>query len=206
MSQLEIIPGLAAIILCGGKSERMGFRKEWLTLEGETLLARLARELSSVADPIIVATGKESPVPPLPSSIMIVRDKDEERGPLAGMHAGFSALPPQVSRAFVISCDMPFMTSSIVRKLDAQLAEAWCVLPIYLDVPQPLCAIYRRESLPVIDELLNTARTGPRDLFARIPASLLGEDQIQSSDDERRALQSFNTPEEWAQIRMPSDI
>lgn len=206
MSQSETISGLAAIILCGGRSERMGSRKEWLTLGGETVLARLAREFRPLAEPIIVATGKEAPVPPLPPSITIVRDLHDDRGPLAGMYAGFLALPPHVDRAFVISCDMPLMTSPVVRLLDSQLKEAWCALPVIHGVPQPLCAIYRREAIGNIELLLNFPRKGPRDLFGQIPVSLIGEDQCRSIDAELRAFQSFNSPSEWAEIRMSFDI
>lgn len=205
MPRPESIRGLAAIVLCGGRSERMGSRKEWLTLEGETLLARLTRELSSVVELVLVATGKDSPVPPLPSSVLIVRDIHDNRGPLAGMYAGFSALPPHSDRAFVISCDMPFMTSSIIRKHDDQLNDAWCALPVIKDVPQPLCAIYRREVLATIEVLLKTPRTGPRDLLRHLKSAFLDEDQLRTIDPELSAFRSFNTPSEWAEIRMSFD-
>lgn len=205
MPRSEAIQGLAALVLCGGRSERMGSRKEWLTLGGETLLARLTSELSSVVEHVLVATGKDSPVPPLPSSIPIVRDIHDDRGPLAGMHAGLSALPPRVDRAFVISCDMPFMTSSIIRKLDDHLNDAWCALPVMQDIPQPLCAIYRREVLENIEMLLNMPRTGPRDLLRHLMAAFLDEDQLRTIDPELRAFRTFNTPSEWAKIRMSFD-
>ncbi|MBX9656074.1 molybdenum cofactor guanylyltransferase [bacterium] len=183
----------------------MRSRKEWLTLEGETLLARLTRELSSVVEHVLVATGKDSPVPPLPSSIPIVRDIHDNRGPLAGMYAGFSALPPHSDRAFVISCDMPFIDSSIIWKLDDQLNDAWCALPVINEAPQPLCAIYRREALANIEVLLNVPRTGPRDLLRHLKATFIYEDQLRSIDPELRAFRSFNTPSEWAEIRMSFD-
>ena len=50
---------LHGIILCGGKSRRMGQPKAWLPLGGETVLARVLRLLRPTVESIIVVAAGE---------------------------------------------------------------------------------------------------------------------------------------------------
>jgi len=201
----EVISGLGAIILCGGKSERMGMRKEWLTLGNETLLERLVKIVSTVADPIIIATGTTSPVPPLPPIATVVRDKLADRGPLAGMQSGFGAIPPACNRAFVVSCDTPLITPHAIRQLDQQLKDAVGVVPVISDVAQPLCGIYLRQVIPYLDQLLANPRNGPRHLADLVPIKQWKPELPSSGEASISPFQSFNTPQEWDKIRMSFD-
>ena len=193
------IDGLAAIILCGGKSQRMGERKEWLTLGGETLLARAVRILCEVASPIVVATTDDSPVPPTGSSVRIVFDEEPGQGPLGGFVAGLAAVP-ESSLVFVTSCDAPFITPEVVRFLVESLGNNAAVVPVIAGFPQPLLAVYRHDVLDIAQQLMTTPGKGPRDLMKRVPTRLLHEKELQAIDPKLHAFQSFNTPEEWTRI------
>ena len=52
------------IVLCGGKSSRMGASKAHLQFGPETLLQRIVRIMAQALDPLVVvaAEGKELPV------------------------------------------------------------------------------------------------------------------------------------------------
>ena len=51
-------PGLAGVVLCGGRSARMGVDKATITFDGTTLLERALARLDAVCDPVLIAAGR----------------------------------------------------------------------------------------------------------------------------------------------------
>ena len=95
------------IVLCGGKSTRMGRSKALLPFGPETMLQRVVRLLGSVVQPIVAVAAVDQALPTLPASVIVTRDERGGRGPLEGLRAGLKALPPEVEGAYVTSCDVP---------------------------------------------------------------------------------------------------
>ena len=54
------------IVLCGGRSSRMGRPKAWLPFGGELMLPRIVRILREVVEPVVVVAASDQEVPPLP--------------------------------------------------------------------------------------------------------------------------------------------
>src|SRR5215472_11419665 len=97
------------IVLCGGRSTRMGSSKALLPFGPETMLQRVVRMLSTVVSPIVVAAAAGQPLPDLPADVIVVRDECQGRGPLEGLRAGLTALPKTVESAYVTGCDVPLL-------------------------------------------------------------------------------------------------
>ena len=76
------------IVLCGGRSTRMGEPKATLPFGPETMLQRVVRLLSTVVAPIVAVAAREQILPELPANIIITRDEREQRGPLEGVASG----------------------------------------------------------------------------------------------------------------------
>src|SRR5262245_13826323 len=108
MDEPAISVRVGGVVLCGGKSTRMGRPKAWLPFGGETMLGRVVRLLGEVVDPIVVVAAEEQDLPPLPRAIRVVRDEEKGRGPLQGLSAGLAALKGVADAAYVSSCDVPF--------------------------------------------------------------------------------------------------
>src|SRR6202043_2693954 len=72
------------IVLCGGRSTRMGAPKASLPFGPETMLQRVVRLLGNVVAPIVVVAAREQILPELPDDAIITRDEREQRGPLEG--------------------------------------------------------------------------------------------------------------------------
>ena len=83
---------MGGIVLCGGRSSRMGRPKAWLPFGDELMLPRVVRILGAVVSPVVVVAAPDQDVPPLPPEIEIVRDPEEGRGPLQGLAAGLEAV------------------------------------------------------------------------------------------------------------------
>jgi molybdopterin-guanine dinucleotide biosynthesis protein A len=96
---------VAAILLTGGKSRRMGHDKSQLIIEGLTLAIRTARLLRLVVE-TAVEVGRG--VSDLPASL----EAPPGGGPLAAVAAGCRALRDRghAGGALVVACDLPFLT------------------------------------------------------------------------------------------------
>src|SRR5437762_3277922 len=108
---------IAGIVLCGGKSSRMGRPKAWLPFGHALMLQRVVRVLGEVVSPVVVVAAPGQDVPPLPESVAVVRDEVEGRGPLAGFAAGLAALKDTADAAYLSACDVPFLTPAFVARV-----------------------------------------------------------------------------------------
>src|SRR5262249_5211979 len=108
-------PRTAGIVLCGGRSSRMGRPKAWLPFGKELMLQRVVRVLREVVDPVVVVAAPGQDVPELPPEVAVVRDEVEGKGPLGGLAAGLTAIEAKADAAYLSSCDVPFLKPEFVQ-------------------------------------------------------------------------------------------
>jgi len=186
-----------AIVLCGGKSTRMGASKALLPFGPETMLQRVVRLLGGVVSPIVVVAAPAQPLPELPPQVIVTRDEREGRGPLEGLRAGLKSLPSTIDGAYVTSCDVPLLEGAFVREMLA-FANGYDIAVMEIDgFPHPLSAVYRRAVLPHVEDLLATDRLRPVFLFDRVKTRRVRPDEI-TADPDLRTLRNLNTREEYA--------
>src|SRR5580693_7685720 len=104
-------PDVAAFILAGGKSTRMGTDKAFVTLNGRTLLARLLEVVRSVTTDVCIVgdTAKFSAFAP------VVEDVFPGCGPLGGIHAALRASAAELN--LILAVDVPFVPAALLRYL-----------------------------------------------------------------------------------------
>ena len=184
------------IVLCGGKSTRMGTSKAMLPFGPETMLQRVVRVLGEIVTPIVVVAAADQQLPLLPEGIVVTRDEREGRGPLEGLRAGLKALPEPIDAAYVTSCDVPLLVPAFVRQMLA-LAEGYDVAVMEIDgFTHPLSAVYRRATLPKIEELLSRDRLRPLFLFDAVRTRRVLPDEM-TADPELRTLRNLNTLDDY---------
>lgn len=118
------------IVLCGGKSSRMGRPKATLPFGPELMLQRVIRLLAEAVDPIAVVAAPDQELPPLPTGVLVVRDEREGRGPLEGLSAGLSVMGDKADAVYATSCDVPLLVPGFVRRLVDLLGEHEIVVPV----------------------------------------------------------------------------
>ena len=188
----------AGIVLCGGKSTRMGTSKALLPFGPETMLQRVVRLLGEVVSPIVCVAAADQALPELPPGTIVTRDEREGRGPLEGLRAGLKALPPDAEAAYVTSCDVPLLVPAFVRQM-LELASGYDVAVMEIDgFTHPLSAVYRRSTLMHIEELLAHDRLRPVFLFERVKTRRVKTTEM-TADPELRTLRNLNTPEDYRQ-------
>lgn len=189
---------IGGIVLCGGRSSRMGRPKAWLPFGDETLLQRTVRTLQAAVEPVIVVTAPGQDVPPLPADVRIVRDEIEGKGPLGGLAAGLAALGGEVEAAYLSACDVPFLNATFVRRVIESLGEASVAVPRVGEFLHPLAAVYRVSMLPHVRELLATDWLRMQNLFDVMPTRFIEAHELADIDPDFRSLRNVNTPEEYA--------
>jgi molybdopterin-guanine dinucleotide biosynthesis protein A len=185
-----------AIVLCGGRSTRMGTPKALLPFGPETMLQRVVRLLRSVVSPIVVVGAVDQALPELDPDVILARDERSERGPLEGLRAGLKALPADVDVAYVTSCDAPLLEPGFVQEL-LEFVSGYDVAVVEVDgFAHPLSAVYRRTVLPYVEELLAKNRLRPVFLFESVRTRRVRPDEI-TADPELRTLRNLNTRDDY---------
>jgi molybdenum cofactor guanylyltransferase len=125
---------VAGILLCGGRSSRMGFDKASARIGGVALAVRTARLLGVVADPLVE-------VGPGSSGLAVAREDPPGSGPLAALDAGGRFLRERgcEAPALVVACDLPLLDVAVLEMLAAWPGQG-SVVPIVDGYLQPLCA------------------------------------------------------------------
>jgi molybdenum cofactor guanylyltransferase len=190
------------IVLCGGKSSRMGQPKAWLSFDGETMLQRVVRIMGEVLDPVAVVAAEEQELPELPADVTIVRDEIEGRGPLQGLAAGFTALEGKVESVYLSSCDVPFLRREFVERVvslssGATNARQEIIVPRIGDRFHPLAAVYKVSVLPHVQQMLASGVFRLTSLLDIVPTRIIEPHELADVDPEFESLRNLNTPEEY---------
>jgi molybdenum cofactor guanylyltransferase len=194
-----------AIVLCGGKSTRMGTPKALLPFGPETMLQRVVRLLDGVVAPVVVVAAPAQALPKLPPDTIVTRDEREGRGPLEGLRAGLKVLPTDVECAYVTSCDVPLLEPGFIRQM-LDFARGYDIAVVEIDgFAHPLSAVYRRTVLPYVEELLANNRLRPAFLFEAVKTRRIRPEQM-TADPELRTLRNLNTREDYEQALADADL
>jgi len=191
---------MTSIILAGGKSLRLGRSKFLETIEGKSLIQWVVDRLAIVSAEIIIATARGEAIP-CSSDVRIktVADIYPGKGPLAGIHSGLTA--SSSSQAIVVSCDTPFLNVSLLEYMTQTLADSDVALPRIGEMIEPLCAVYSKNCLAPIQELLERDERQIRKLFSMVKVKYVEEDEINRFDPEHLSFFNINSQADLERAR-----
>ena len=187
------------IILCGGKSSRMGTSKAHLQFGAETLLQRIVRIMGEVLDPLVVVAANGQELPILDVKVMICRDKNEGQGPLEGLAAGLEALKERCDAVFLSSCDVPFLKKEFILGMTKALGDSRMCIPRTEGYFHPLASVYRVDVLSDVLQLLGEKKLRPFFLLEKVNGKIIEEAQLKQFDSVLFSLKNLNTPEDFQQ-------
>lgn len=195
---------MSAVILCGGKSRRMGTDKAMLTAEGTPNVVRLLRALSGEDSPctdvwLSIGTGESYPE----IHAQKVSDRFPECGPMGGLEAALTVCREEY--LFVTPVDTPFADAQMARELMAYMADASLQHDAVLVIDgggrlQTLLGIYHKRVLPALTQRLADGRREKlriRDFLRDLDVVYVN---AQALTDGFRKSTSCNTPQEWQQL------
>jgi molybdopterin-guanine dinucleotide biosynthesis protein A len=187
------IPNISAAILAGGKSHRMGRNKALLPFRGRPLIVRVYETLQPLFETIFLVTNDPDlfdfvPCPKIP-------DRVPGKGPISGVDAALRhSRNPYV---LVVGCDTPFLSPSLLGLLAGKTEGADLVIPCGLHGPEPLCAVYGKGCLPLIEELLRKGDFSLMALIGHLRTREIPAEEVDGVDPDFRSFRNINTPEEY---------
>lgn len=187
--------GLAAAILVGGQSRRMGTDKAMLTLDpdGPTVVESIARKLRKITDEVFLVGAAPADY----ASLGLTRLPDifPGAGALGGIHSALAAsTKPHV---LIVGCDLPFLSVNLLRYM-ASLPRDYDILVPLLEQLQPLHAIYARTCLPVVEQQLQAGQFKVSGWFEQVTVRKIDRADISMYDPMLLSTFNMNTPEHLA--------
>ena len=183
-----------AIILAGGKNSRMaGEDKAFLEIGGQPIIERVFERFRNLVNEIIVVTNSPEKYHCYP--VKLVSDDMPGVGPLMGIYCGLKASSAEYN--FVAACDMPFLNAGLIKYM-IDSADAYDVLVPEIDnQPHPLCGLYSRDCLAVIEEMLAQNRRDVRSIFPKLNVRYLAKEELEKFDQGLLSLVNINTKDEY---------
>jgi len=184
----------SGVILAGGQNTRFsGENKAFVSVGGKRIIDRIYGIFSEVFDDILIVTN--APEDYIPWDATIVRDIFSVRSSLTGIHAGlFYARRPHV---FFSACDTPFINRDlIVGIMDEIDSRHDIVIPQTEAGMEPLCAVYARQCLPVIETHLRQHKLKIQQLSRRVRIKTLPPDHVARLDPDGLSFFNVNSPED----------
>ena len=184
---------IAAFVLAGGRSSRMGKDKAFLELGGHTLLSR-ALELAESLTETVAIVGDTSKFFPLGR---VIDDVYPGQGPLAGIHAALTSSDSALN--LMLALDTPFMERDFLRYLvsEASRSRAVVTVPKTKDNWHPLCAVYRREFASHAEEALRRGKNKIDPLFAKVETRVVNQAEMIRMNFPDTMFRNLNTPGDW---------
>ena|SRR5215467_1846615 len=188
---------VAAFVLAGGRSSRMGSDKALLELGGRPLISR-ALELVSFVTSDVKIVG-----PPAKCQRFgtVIEDVYHDRGPLGGIHTALANSQSDLN--LVLGVDLPFVEPHFISHLTTIARASLAVVSVpYVDGHfQSLCATYRKAFANIAEAALNEGKNKVDALFTSIPVRVISEDEIVSAGFSPGMFRNLNTRADWQQAQ-----
>ena len=184
---------ISCIILAGGKGLRFGHQKASVQLNTETLIQRAVSSLSFLDSEVIIVTAEGQTLPQITDypRLKIVTDTYAGKGPLVGIYTGLIASNSPYS--LVVACDMPLLNRGLLRYM-LELAEGNdVVIPRTGRLIEPLHAVYSKECLGVIGQLLAGGILKIDRILDRVKVRYVEAEEIDRFDPEHLSFFNINT-------------
>ena len=140
---------ITAIVLAGGKSERMGTDKGLLDLNGKPFIKHICEALKPVVgDNILIISGNSAY-----DTLGFTRIEDiiENKGPVGGLYSALNISKTKIN--LVLSVDVPLVSTGLLQWLVENHDETYMVTQTIADKnTNPLIGIYDRSMRIVFGE------------------------------------------------------
>ena len=193
---------IATLILAGGRSSRMGQDKAELKLGGRSVLENILETVLQVSGHVVVMRAPNQQMLSISSHLVkkmkIGFDQIEGEGPLQGIADSLIHIPEEAEKIFVLTCDLPFLSTHWLHALNDSLTEEWDVVCTHAEnITNALLAIYRPQVLEKAPELLLEGKRRPLELLSGWRIKKLCPEH-----DLPLEIKDMNTPSEYEKAQL----
>lgn len=182
---------ITGIVLCGGRSTRMGSDKASLPFGNETMIDRVERIVRGVADDVIIVGRRDQ-------DTSTIHDAVEDRGPLGGIAAGLSGSKTDLN--IVVACDMPLIKAAVLERLASMIDDHDMCVAIVDGHPSVLCGVYRSRVASDAQALLDSGERRVMRLLDRVKVKRVDAAAFRDIDPTLESFTSIDTPEKYRAV------
>lgn len=188
------IKDAAAVLLCGGKSRRMGFDKVYIEYRQSPLLLRNATCLQKLFEQVVLVGDTREKLEGIPGleGFPILTDQLPERGPLGGISTALSELDTKY--IFVAACDMPNISTLLIKRMYIHIDNNQAVVCVNEGKMETLFAFYHQSCLPVFQKQLSEGNLQIRHSFGELTVKTIPLTSQQAGN----SFANLNTPQDLA--------
>jgi molybdopterin-guanine dinucleotide biosynthesis protein A len=186
---------ITGIVLAGGSSSRMGEDKSLLKLNRKSLVEYSIDALKPLCDKVIISsnnliydfTGCE-----------VWPDELPEQAPIIGIYSCLKRSETEIN--IFLSCDMPLMSSLMIRYLLTKSADFVITVPVHDNGQiEPLCGIYKKSSIDVLKSFIDRGNYRLNECIRAASSQLVAVDS-QIPCNSPNLFHNINTPTDYDSI------
>lgn len=188
---------MSAAVLTGGRSSRMGNDKSRLFFDSRRFLEKLIEECRGAGQVLVSVDNKEkyhwlrSEIP-----YEITEDQLKDFGPVEGIYQAL--LHSRYEACLVIAVDMPCLTGQFLQYMAEQYKGEDCLVLTRNGRWEPMCAIYNRRILPVIEKMRRENRRKIGMIYEEAEVRAL---PLEETGFEEKYVTNINTPADYGKLR-----
>lgn len=188
IGSLMTIAPLHALLLVGGKSQRMGTDKAHIDYHGKPQYKYIHDLLSNKVDEVFISCRKDQVAEY--AGFQVITDTFDDLGPFGGILSAFRKNPN--AAWLVLACDLPMLTEETIDQLIAErnpMAAGTAFKSTFSEWMEPLISIYEPSIYPTALQLLGQGYSCARKVMINANTHI-----IHAKNTEW--LTNVNTPEE----------
>ena len=196
----------SCIILCGGKSSRMGQDKGSMIIQDKPMIKHILTTLNHQIDEVIIVLNDQERIAkyggfidPMDYSFRLVfaEDKIKNKGPMPGIMTGLYEIAG--NHALILPCDSPYVTKKYIDTIFNEIdGDYQAIVPCHdmenkLKTSEPLHSIYHKNIIPEIKELVSKDILHIKGLIEKIDTKFV---LIDDKKIEKKEFRNLNRPED----------
>ncbi|MFY9383504.1 molybdenum cofactor guanylyltransferase [Acetomicrobium sp.] len=199
----DLICGVTAVILAGGKGKRLGYNKALLKMGDTYLLEIIVRNIKAISDRIlfVVSPNDYSHLLSIHSSLLssncvsVICDSIPNQGPLLGL---IEALKwSNEEWIFLVGCDMPFIEKPLVKLIyQSRKSGSQVLVPRLNGFLEPLHAFYHRSCLKAAETAYKQGKRKIKDFYPFVNVSVLEEKAMRVIKNYQISFFNINSAED----------
>lgn len=189
---------MTAIIIAGGKSNRMGnCDKAFLKIGKVPVIKLQLRLLKRHFRKIIIVTNSLNKYKGL-KGIRVISDVAANQGPLGGILSGLLASRERYN--FVVACDMPFINHRLIKYMQTKTTGYDVVVPRVNNRYEPLFCIYSKGCSRFIKPLLDKRILKISRFFPEVKVREISQKEVSRFGRPDKIFMNINTPDDLLKL------
>ena len=194
----------SCIILCGGKSSRMGQDKGSMIIQDKPMIKHILSTLNHHINEVVIVLNDQERIAKYGKfinpedyeyNLTICEDEIKNKGPLPGIMTGLSHITSDY--ALILPCDSPYVSAKYINTIFEEIEKDYQAIVPYHDeenklkTSERLHSIYNKNIIPEIEELLSEDVLHIKGLIEKIDSKFV---LIDNKKIEKKEFRNLNRP------------